>query len=165
MAPGRSRARARRAAVWPWTVAAVALNMATLATSVALVSPITCFAVSCPVPVIPAIVATPGPRRWPSPKVFSGPTRGTARSPPCELHNQPVAIKIFSVAIVPCIISISSIGEFNKGKVVLHVHVSNSAERAAKKEQRTTSTALHERSDESHTTLLPPSSLSFHECT
>jgi len=44
----------------------------------------------------------------------------------------------------------------NKGKVVLHIHVSNSAERAAKKEQRTTSTALHERSDESHTTLLPP---------
>jgi hypothetical protein len=143
--------------------------------------------------------------------------------PPRKLHNQSVAIEVFSIAIMSCIVGISGIREFlykhkptqvssighkqstlrrsrrppvplpqgvreidqnslprekienkghenyrrgthNEGKVVLHIHVSNSAERTAKKRaaHHVNTIPPHTTRITHHFTSTPPK---FHACT
>jgi hypothetical protein len=85
--------------------------MPPLSTAVALIPPITCFAISSPVAIIATVVAAPSSWRRASSKVFTG-TSWTSRAPPSKLHYEAVPIKFFAIQIMSSIIRITRITEF-----------------------------------------------------
>jgi len=48
------------------------------------------------------------------------------RNPFSKLNNHAAAIKVTTIKVVPCLISIPGITKLNKCKLMLHIHMSHS---------------------------------------
>jgi len=65
--------------------------------------------------------------RWSPAHIFTGSSWAT-RNPFSKLDNYAASINIPTIKIVPCIISILGIAKLNKCELMLHIHITHSAE-------------------------------------
>jgi len=107
--------------------------MAAISTTIAPIFPVTSFAVTSPVPINSTVKAAARARRRSPTHIFTVTTTITVTgaslatwNPFSELNNHAASIKVPTIKVVPCIISIPGITELNKCKLMLHIHISHS---------------------------------------